>query len=256
MKRAHSLLALGLFLASCRLDPAMAEQVVLVRPRLAPTVQTVPVGSLQVEGGVALDPGERARAQSFARVGLSSATEGYAGGDVYREDLDRDVRGTGDLQLGLRHRFLGDGRAELGLALQAEVKLPTSDSNDGFGSGETDFHLTGIAEQLWGSTRAALFAAGGFLGKASGSGTDFEGSLGGFLHRPIADRFSGSLETVYFDHHGLNRSSGRMGAALYWHAGTHSAWDVGITTGFGDQPEGTQILVGYTRNVGAFYVNR
>lgn len=234
----------------------MAMEAVPQRPRFAPTTQTAGHGTLQSETGLALDPGDSVSLPGIWRLGISSSTEVYLGGDTYRWDENRDTQGTGDLLLGTRHRILDEQDAQPALAMQFELKLPMSDESDGFGSGETDFHAAVIADRHLGRTLASLFVEGGFLGKVNGPGTEFDWTVAGSLQHPIGSRWSGYLETQYSASHELDLEGGYLGAGLHYRTGSHSLWDVALAAGYGDSPEDVMLLLGYTRNVGAFYVKR
>ncbi|MFT4647135.1 MAG: hypothetical protein ACI9X4_000342 [Glaciecola sp.] len=256
MYRALLSIVAGSLLGACRLDPGMALEAVAQRPKFAPTTQTAGHGSLQSETGVVLDPGDSLSLPGIWRVGISSQTEVYLGGDTYRWDEETDRQGTGDLLLGVRHRFVEEQDGRPALAFQAQAKLPTSDASDGFGSGETDFHLALIGDQHLGEALASVFAEGGFLGQISGPGTAFEWTTAGSLQYPLGGRWACYGEAVFDGSHELDRDGGYLGAGLHYRTGSHSLWDIAVAAGFGDSPEDVLLLVGYTRNVGAFYWKR
>jgi hypothetical protein len=234
----------------------MAEDVVPLRPRFAPTTQTVSLGTLQYEAGVAVDPGDRVSLPVTLRLGVSPRSEAYVGGDLYRREEDPVRQGTGDLVLGIRHRFLESEGGSQAVAVQLQAKLPVSDDSDGFGSGETDLHLALIGDARLGTTLASVFADAGFLGKPGDSGTEFAGTLAGSLQQPLGPRWSGYVEALYQDIHGFDQTGGYLGAGLHWHTTPQSAWDIGVAGGYGDSPEAVMLFLGYSRNAGAFYLKQ
>lgn len=246
----------GLFLVACRLDPSMAMDPVAQRPRFAATTETAGHGTLQSETGIVVDPGSSIGLPGIWRVGISDRSEVYLGGDTYRWDEDRDVQGTGDLLIGVRHRFVEEGAGLPALAFQLQTKLPMSDEADGFGTGETDFELALIGDRHFGETLGSFFAEAGFLGAVGEQGTDFAWTLAGSTQSPIGGSWSGYFEAVYNGSHERDREGGYLGAGLHYRTESHSLWDFALATGFGDSPEDVLLLFGYTRNVGAFYLKR
>jgi len=59
--------------------------------------------------------------------------------------LDRWGTGIGDLVIGGKYKFAGDLEAYDGMAVFAEVKLPTSDTDNGIGTGKVDFSIGFVA---------------------------------------------------------------------------------------------------------------
>lgn len=59
--------------------------------------------------------------------------------------IDRWGSGIGDLYLGAKYKVAGDLEAYDGVALLAQVKLPTSDTDSGIGTGEVDFSVGFVA---------------------------------------------------------------------------------------------------------------
>jgi len=58
---------------------------------------------------------------------------------------DRWGTGIGDLYIGAKYRIVGDENAYDGMAILAQVKLPTSDTDSGIGTGKVDFSIGFIA---------------------------------------------------------------------------------------------------------------
>ncbi len=240
-------------LSACRIDPGVSEPPVILRPRLTATTETTAWGTMQSETGLHLEPGSALSMPGYWRFGLSESTEAYLGGDTYRWDFDRDVSGPGDLLIGFRHRMLDEWNGFPALAFQAETKLPTAQSEDQFGTEVIDFRVALIAGKYVGDTQLSVFAQSGYLGEEDGGGTDFELSLAGSILQPMGGRWSWYMEGISVNSNERDLDLGYVGGGVNYRLGGGSLIDLAVVGGFGDAPQDTQILVGYTRNVGAFY---
>ena len=239
--------------AACRIDPGMAAEPVIQRPRMSVTTATTPHGTMQTETGLHWDPGESLALPGYWRVGLSRNTETYLGGNTYQWDFDRDVSGPGDLLIGWRHRFLEEEGGLPAVAFQTEVKLPTSEKEDGFGSEVIDWRVALIGDLHVGETLVAGFAQLGYLSETDGAGTDLEIALAASVQAPLAGRWSGYGEYFYRNVDQQDWTSSYLGAGLHYRFASGSLLDVAAIAGFGDAPEDTLFVIGYTRNIGAFY---
>ena len=241
------------FGAGCRLDPGMALEPTLQRPLLAATTETTGFGSLQLEAGVASDPGSQLAFPGAVRVGLSDATEGYLRGDLLRWDFDADVAGQGNLLVGVRHRLLEEQGALPALAIQMQTKLPTAQASDGFGSNAIDWDLALIADREFGALETSWFAQAGYLGVDFGTGTDFESTLAASVRWPFATRWSAYLQGAAVVCRSQDRRERYLGGGLIYRVGAQGLLDVGVLQGYGDAPEDVLLMIGYTRNAGSFY---
>ncbi len=108
---------------------------------------------------------------------------GLTGAEAPRLDkhpfaIDRWGTGIGDLYIGGKYRFSGDADSYDGMAVLAEIKLPTSDTDAGIGTGRVDFSI-------------------GFVASAEASGTlGITGYVGGTF-RSSPDEFELGNELNY-----------------------------------------------------------
>lgn len=240
-------------LTACRIDPGMAVDPVVQRPRISVTTETTGHGTMQTETGLHWDPGSTLAFPGYWRVGLSERTEVYLGGNTFQWDFDRDVSGPGDLLIGWKHRLLDEEPGWPALAFQTEVKLPTSEKEDRFGTEVIDWRVALIADTHWNATRVSGFAQLGYLSEADGAGTDLELTLAGSLQAPLSGRWSWYTEALSRSVGQQNLRTTYVGAGLHYRLGSGSLIDVAAIAGFDDAPEDTLFVIGYTRNVGAFY---
>ncbi len=255
MNRLTFLLALfgPMALSACRIDPGMAVDPVVQRPRFAVTTETTAHGTMQTETGLHWDPGHTLAFPGYWRVGLSERTEVYLGGNTFQWDFDRDVSGPGDLLIGWKHRLLDEEAGWPALAFQTEVKLPTSEKEDGFGTEVIDWRVALVADAHWRYTRWSGFAQLGYLSEADGAGTDLEVTLAGSFLTPVSERWSWYSELLSRSVAQQNLRSTYLGTGLHYRLKSGSLIDVAAISGFDDAPEDLLWVIGYTRSVGAFY---
>lgn len=252
--RAHS--SLVLLLCSCSAACAALERgreipATPQRPTLSTDTSTTASGTLELETGLALDPGDRLGTPSALKLGLDEHSEVFLGFEpwIVLDVPGRDERGFGDLVLGYRRRFvepLGDRPA---LAYLASIKAPTADENDGLGSGETDLVAALAAtwsDVVWTRTGYLQF---GLLGDPDG-GTVLQSAASFTAGYALADDISAfgelaALVTPEVDDEQLLLT---LGLARAWSPGR--IVDVGIVLGAGEDAPDLQLLVGTTINLG------
>lgn len=147
------LLSLALVLRSA--TDAQGDTVTPDRPSVSNSTETVPLGALQLETGLAHEatsaagsPVERRTAWAVTlRAGLADGLEARLESEpLVHLRSDRDETGPGDVTLGLKYRFLdaSDGGWP-SLAVLPFVKLPTA--RVPLGSGRADFGIVLLASQ-------------------------------------------------------------------------------------------------------------
>ncbi|MEZ6005459.1 MAG: hypothetical protein R3F17_15835 [Planctomycetota bacterium] len=242
-----------LCLSACRIDPGMALEPVLQRPRMATTTETAAIGTLQSEVGMNWDPGNSLSIPGIWRFGLTERSEAFIGGDTWRWDFDRDVNGPGNLLIGYRHRIIDHDGKFPAIAIQSETKLPTAQKEDQFGTEVVDWKFAVIVDQYIDDTHVSLFNQAGYLSEADGGGTDFEWTLAGSLQKFLDKRWSWYFEGVSVRISEQDYDARYMGTGFHYRLDSGALLDVALAAGFGDAPEEHMLLFGYTRNVGAFY---
>lgn len=166
-----------------------AHPVTPQRPTYSSDPNTTPEGRVEVEGGVAFDPGDRLDTTTTFKLGLDPTTEAFLGLIPYqRADVGpRDVADFGDVLVGLRHRFHDEGSTTA--ALQLAAKLPTGDADEGLSSDQTDLFVAGTATRAFDAFALTLYYELGALGETGGGGVDLRHGLALAAGRAITERF-------------------------------------------------------------------
>jgi len=82
--------------------------------------------------------------------------------------VDRWQTGIGDLYLGAKYKFLGEAKAYDGVSVLAQVKLPTSSTDDGIGTGKLDFDVALVSSGEF----AEMVGVSGYVGGTLRSSPD------------------------------------------------------------------------------------
>jgi len=195
---------------SIAIAPAFAEEdsdVAPDRPDVTNSTQTVPFRAVQIEVGLeyarmslaARTDDRRFVVQGALRFGLTDRLEGYLDGEplVRLRGEDEDT-GNGDLELGLKYRFLDqpEGAPWPSLGLQPFVKFPAA--AEPIGSGRPDFGMLLLASlalpwQLGLDVNAGLVA----VGQTRPSEYLVQGLGSASLSREVAERLSAFVEIFY-----------------------------------------------------------
>ena len=112
------LLLLASFLGACAITSDTRPPATPQRPTLALDTSTTTRGTLEIEAGVAIDPGDFFDFPVVAKWGLEDTTEVFVGWSPYqRIDLPgTNGDGVGDLSIGVRHRFANTSQIMSGRA--------------------------------------------------------------------------------------------------------------------------------------------
>ena len=243
--------ALSLSAASCGLLSTDPAPVVPQRPTVSSDTGTTAEGTLEVEGGVALDPGDRLDLPLSLKWGIGESTELFAGGPAYSHVWvdGPDPEGVGDLLLGMRHRFVEEEHGHPSVALQWTTKLPTAPLD--LGTGEVDFGAAAIATKTLGGIAWTGFYELGIVGESGQPDTDLRHTmaLGGSL--PLGrDWFSfaevAGIVEVEADTEQLLLTTG----AGYF-VRDNLALDVGLAVGLSEESPDLMLMVGFTHNWGS-----
>lgn len=240
------LLALG----ACHLVPDSQAPVVPQRPTFSSNTNTAARGTLEVETGATLDPGDSFSLPTTLRYGAGPATEVFLGGSplLYVAQPGEDEVGLGDTTVGLRHRIREEDD-QPALAIQAAVKVPTANSTEGLGTGETDASFAAIASKAVDPFSFTLQGQIDVLGDPTG-GADLGIDLafaGGYPMAPGLGLF-GELAGLFVPDADSEQVFCTLGlaATLAPFLVVDTALVVGLTP---DAPD-FQLLIGLTRNFG------
>jgi len=198
MIRSPALLA-ALCAASCVMTGEEHARPTPQRPRFSTNTRTTAAGTLELESGVAIDPGDAFSIPVRVKSGLDAATEAYAELVAYQgvEIGDDREHGIGDLLVGWRRRIQEETDRWPAALVQLEAKIPTADHERGLGTGETDLFLGGAGEKDVDGTRVTGFYQLGLLGETSGGGLELQHGFAVVGTRPLDDRFEAFGEAAF-----------------------------------------------------------
>lgn len=260
MRVSTSILLLTLPLgAGCALDRSSVATPVVQRHKFSNSTATVPVESLQVEGGLLVDPGDGFAVPVGVRWGASPATEFFAVGDAFLRNTNANESGIGDLTVGVRHRLWDESETFPAIAFEFSSKLPIADADDSLGTGEADLFFGAAADRTYQEAKFNAYTQLSFLGDPGGDGTDFAVLAAASAQRPVQRGID-----VFGELAGL-LSADRDLSALFVTGGalvalnSNMTLDAGLSVGFGDDAESLLFRVGVTRSLGrprAIPINR
>ncbi len=173
LRGSATLLALGLA-GSCAGLPGGGASVTPQRPTFSSDTNTTAEGTLELESGLFLDPGDAAALPTVLKYGAGPRTELFVGLSPFNfvELPGEDARGVGDTIVGTRHRFW-ENDTGTSSALQLATKLPTGDESEGLSTGEIDFFAAGILTHVFSErTAGTAYYELGVLGDPADTDTD------------------------------------------------------------------------------------
>lgn len=242
-----SLLAFG---TGCRVVPGK-HAATPQRPTVSSDTNTTAEGSVELETGLAVDPGDSFSTPSALKYGIGPISEVFLGFSPYNrvERPGNDGEGFGDVVIGGRHRFWEDGRGT-SAAVQLATKLPTSDRDEGLGSGEVDFAAAAIATHAIDAvTSVTLYYELGALGDANGAGTDAQHTLAVSGGHALDERLGVFAELAHIaSPGGTDPSFATAGATYALSPGL--ILDCGVSLGLNDDAADAVLLAGLTMNLG------
>ncbi len=221
------------------------------RPTFSTDTSTTAAGTLELESGIAFDPGDRLGTPSALKFGLDERSEVFVGFEpwIVLDAPGGDEGGIGDLQLGYRQRFLEGHEGRPALAYLALVKLPTADDDQGLGSGETDLLAALAATWAGSSWSQTAYLQLGLLGDPDGG--SLLQSVGSYtLGHPLADDLSafGELALLLTPEVDDEQLLATLGLAKAWAPGR--VVDVGVVLGASEDAPELQFVIGTTMNLG------
>ena len=257
MQRSKVLLAtsmlLAVFGASCATPPAGSAEVTPQRPKFSRDTRTTASGTLELEAGLAIDPGDSLDSPMALKYGLDANTELFADFSPLRV-RDRpgdDEVGIGDLGLGVRQRVRDETESDPSFGWRLRAKLPTADEDEGLGSGELDLFGAAIASK----TLEAYFVTGfyqlGLLGERRDAGLDLEHGLAVSATRPIDESWRGFGELALRWSPERDRESLFTTLGVGYAARPSLVFDAGLVLGLSDDAPDFALLVGLTQSLGA-----
>jgi hypothetical protein len=207
-------------------------------------------GQLDLELGLAHDLGDGIALPATLRWGADEQSELFLGGVPWSERDDTDGRGVGDVTLGARRRVREQHEDEPSLALQAAVKIPTADADEGLGSGELDLLLAGILSRDEGVKSSTLYYQLGLLGESGDQGIDLEHLLTAAFSQSIDERLGLFAEVAGVWSPEQERSGAYLVLGATWAPSAVAVVDVAAQFGFGDDAEDLVLVIGLSRALG------
>ncbi len=249
------LCAVALSASSCRLLTQDGEPVTPQRPTFSTDTNTTAHGTLEIETGMLVDPGDITTTPTTIKYGAGPSTEVFVGLTPYQYldvEGEDDEDGIGDTLLGMRFRILDERDGTPSFALMPFVKLPTANEDEGLGTGQVDFSLAAITS----FTEAGTFFTGYYqfdvLGEVGG-GTAIGHGLALAASRPVTDQVGvfGEVASTIVSEFDLEPVFGTVGATFA--LSDFFVLDGSVRVGLNDDAPDTQFQVGLTRNFGRVY---
>lgn len=248
------LLAVALAGTACVAAPPGLSPARLPRAAFVPNATTTAPGTLEVEVGVTVDPGETASAPAALRYGYGERTELLVGLDVVRwfERPVEDEVGVGDVVLGLRHRARDGVDGGPSAAFEARLKLPTAREEEGIGTGEMDAAFAALVSQELGGALVTGLYEMGFIGDPTGVGVDLSHGVGFSALTAPAERFGAFAEVSGRTIQDLDRDEAFGTVGLFVRPRPWLVFDVAVRFGLTDDDPDVQLLIGLTENLGTW----
>ena len=246
-----ALLALPV-LAGCTVDRSYQTQTTPQRPTFSSDTNTTAAGTIELEAGLDLDPGDRLSTPTTVKYGVDERTELSIGFEPYTwiDIDDRSPAGIGDLVPVLRRRLVDQDGSSPSLGYLVGAKLPTASPDKGIGTGETDLFLASIAHWSDPAWTATGYYQLGLLGAAGSSGMDLSHLMTVSGSRPVQSDLSafGELAFRWTPEQDLEELFGIAGIALTYRPGL--VFDLGARLGLSPDAEDFALLIGTTINFG------
>lgn len=254
MTTLQSLASIGLLacLASgCAAPLTQGAPAVPQRPTVSSSTATIGNGELQLESGLAVDPGDAFAITETLRYGIEGRTEAIlTWNPLVGNDSDAGRNwGTGDLSVGFRHRFLSERPSRPSVAVEFEAKIPTADETLGLGTGEVDLFGALIGTGRIGRTTITGYYRGGLIGDPIDAGNEQQHVFALAGDRPFGN-VTALAELAAFDSD-TDHVQLTLGGAAPLHASL--VLDAAIVISEGEGESDTQLVIGLTRNFGRVF---
>lgn len=249
MMRFLTLFLFVAFSAGCKLPRKAAATP--QRPTVSFDTSTTAQGTVEVEAGVSVDPGDFFDSPVTLKYGTSADTELFVGYSPlqYLDRAGPDADGGSDLVLGTRHRLWQGDDDTPSAAVVLSGKLPTARASNGLGSGQVDVRIGGILNQQFGPVNANVFYQYGALGNPGG-GHSSEHTATVTAGWALADRWGAFAELA-----GIFVPSTKTDSVFTIVGATFTpepslVLDAGVTVGLSSDAPDLQVFFGCTHNFG------
>jgi hypothetical protein len=177
------MLSLGLATGAAG-DPATPQ-----RPTYSSDPNTTAPGTLELEAGYLYADDETADLPLTLKWGSGKNTELFLGWSPWFRTPDSSEY-IGDTVLGVRHRFVDATQGPVALAYQVAAKVPTSDPDDGSGSGAVDAFFALTSAWSMGRFSGVGYYQFGALGRPANDGVLAENALALVVGTPLSGRWA------------------------------------------------------------------
>jgi len=222
------------------------------RPTLSNDTRTTAKGTVEIEAGLAIDPGDALDTPITAKAGIGDRTEVFVGWSPWQwyDAPGSDLQGASDVVLGARHRFVEGNEDKPSFAVQAAVKAPTA--NNEVGSGEWDVFGAGILTGQVESIEWTGFYQLGLLGEP-GSGVDLRHDLAAAVSGKIDAQWGwvGELAGIFvpeWDYDAVFATG-----AFTYSPRPDLVFDVGLVRGLSSDAPDWVLQFGVTHNLGVLF---
>ncbi len=255
LARASVLVAVGLSAAACAPFAQDPAPVTPQRPTVSSDTSTTKVGTLELEAGATVDPGDSLSVPTTLKWGAGEHTELFVGWPafVHIERPGDDADGPGSVSLGVRHRFLEELVDRPSVATQLTTKLPTASQREGLDSGEIDFHAALIASQSFSGVALTGFYRLGVLGNPGPDGTILEHDIALAAGTSLDDRWGIFGEAAALLTPETDTEDVRLTLGATYAFAPSLVLDVGIAVGLTREAPDFQAMVGFTHNFGDIF---
>lgn len=243
------LVATALALSACTIQPWDGPPVTRQRPVFAPDTSTTAEQTVEIEGGMKVDPRGGEDYPLVLKWGAAHHTELFLSWSplVRVERPGDDGIGSGDLAAGVRHRFLDEEGARPAVAVQLSARFPTSSRAEGIGDDTIDAFAGLAATKTVGSLGLGGYYQVGMLGQVDG-GTETEHGVAADLTIALSRRWTAFAEGAGLFQGAQDAVIATAGLAYAWQP--NLVFDVGVAVGLTDDAPSHQFVFGFTYNFG------
>ncbi len=240
-----------LLLTACTSTAGQGARPTPQRPRISHNTHTTAQGTLELEAGLEVDPGDFWDTPMLLKYGITPQTEFVFGGSPIRHVDSPDDTGIGDVVFGVRHRLVDETADDPAIAVATQIKLPTADADKGLGSGETDVFFSIAGEKQIQDVRAVAFYRLGLLGSPTGDGNDLRHDLAAVGTVALGQGLNvyGELAGIFAPEYDFDALFTTFGVAFEIAPAT--IFDAGFRVGITDDAPDFTLLFGITHNFGA-----
>jgi len=231
------------------------------RPTVSSDTSTTKAGTVELEAGGDVDPGDGFTVPMTLKAGYDDSRELYVTWNAY-EKYDEapqladqtnppDAEGVGDVYVGLRERFWSAPDVDSTAAFLAELKLPTAE--DDIGTGEVDFRAALIANRAWDRVALNGFYRLGLLGDPDDDGIDLEHTFTLTASGAITGPLGAFAEVAAIVSEDQDTDEVFTTAGFAWALAPSVVLDVGAVVGLSKDAPALRFIGGLTWNFGKFF---